>query len=90
MLYLSFIEEKKESLQAQVRELNDQLDSLDEVQEKVSNIISDIQYELQSVVQSMAEEAAADLLDELEIEDNAYCEYAAEIADLVVMELNVT
>lgn len=87
MVYLSFIEEQKEELQAQVRELNDKLDALDEIGCKVQEIVSDIQYELQGKVQDMAEEASAQLLEELDIEDNGYGEYVSELADLVVHEL---
>lgn len=87
MVYLSFIEEQKEELQAQVRELNDKLDALDEVDSRIRDIVSDIQYELQGKVQEMAEEASAELLEDLDIEDNGYGEYVSEIADIVVHEL---
>lgn len=83
MIYLSFIEEEKEKLEAKLREL-------ETISERVESIVSDISYDLRQEIEERATEAAAELLDELELADNdPFGERVQEVVDYVVEEFNL-
>lgn len=83
MIYLSFIEEEKEKLEAKIRELEN-------IGERVNNIVSDISYDLRQEVEERATNAAAELLDELELsDDDPFGERIQEIVDYVAEEFNL-
>lgn len=83
MIYLSFIEEEKEKLEAKLRELEN-------VSERIESIVSDISYDLRQEIEERATNAAAELLDELELsDDDPFGERIQEVVDYVVEEFNV-
>lgn len=83
MIYLSFIEEEKEKLEAKIRELEN-------VSERVNSIVSDISYDLRQEIEERASEAAAELLDELDLsDDDPFGERIQEVVDYVVEEFNL-
>lgn len=83
MIYLSFIEEEKEKLEAKLREL-------ESISERIDSIVSDISYDLRQEIEERATNAAAELLDELELsDDDPFGERIQEVVDYVVEEFNV-
>lgn len=83
MIYLSFIEEEKEKLEAKIREL-------ESVSERVDCIVSDISYDLRQEIEERATNAAAELLDDLELaDDDPFGERIQEVVDYVVEEFNL-
>ena len=83
MIYLSFIEEEKEKLEAKIREL-------ETVSERVDSIVSDISYDLRQEIEQRATEAAAELIDDLELsDDDPFGERIQEVVDYVVEEFNL-
>ena len=83
MIYLSFIEEEKEKLEAKLREL-------ESISDRVDSIVSDISYDLRQEIEERATNAAAELLDELELsDDDPFGERIQEVVDYVVEEFNL-